>query len=342
MRRYRTHRPHRSCGRFRQAKAAETLIAELIGRNSAAYSANSSASVGASRPAPVFQGTTRGPVIPVGAARCVRAGSPEPTPCALACVRASCRRGTQRGASYRNRTGRLGKWRKSWRKNWREYFSRRLDDPRSRIWTRDAGSRRRRDAGNRRQWDAGSRQRRRRILQGVHLRRQHGELTGYSFQIRLLGSGALREQHQHIGVLLLRRLNVPQSRPDHWIRYEDWSRVRRRRCSSDAIEIRRGEAAEVRQGETVNFRQRELIEIRQREATETRQGIGGGGTNDGQGGQGHRDHRHPARSHLLCQLGLFVSLRFPVRFFGHLRSLRPQPSRKILPIAGQQTKEPSR
>jgi hypothetical protein len=48
MRRYRTHRPHRSCGRFRQAKAAESLIAELIGRNSAAYSANSCASVGAS------------------------------------------------------------------------------------------------------------------------------------------------------------------------------------------------------------------------------------------------------------------------------------------------------
>jgi len=139
---------------------------------------------------------------------------------------------------------------------------------------------------------SGSRQRRRhRILQGVHLRRQHGELTGYSFQIRLLGCGALRERHQRIGILLLRRLNVPQSRPDNWIRYEDWSWVRRR---SDAIEIRRGEAAEVRQGEPIDARQRELIEIRQREATETRQGIGGGGTNDGQGGQGHRYHRHPA------------------------------------------------
>jgi len=204
----------------------------------------------------------------------------------LACARARCRRRTQRSAPYRKGADRLGKWRKSWRKNWREYFSRRLDDPRARIWTWDAGSRRR--------WDAGSRQRRRhRILQGAHLRRQQGELTGYSFQIRLLGCGALRERHQHIGVLLLRRLNVPQSRPDNWIRYEDWSRVRRRRCS-DAIEIRRGEAAEVRHREPIDARQRELIEIRQREATETRQGIGGGGTNDGQGGQGHRYHRHPA------------------------------------------------
>ena len=106
----------------------------------------------------------------------------------LACVRARCRRRTQRGASYRNRAGGLGKWRKSWRKNWREYFSRRLDDPRARIWTWDAGSRRR--------WDAGSRQRRRHwIPQRAHLRRQQGELTGYSFQIRLLGCGALRERH---------------------------------------------------------------------------------------------------------------------------------------------------
>jgi hypothetical protein len=290
-------------------------------------------------------------------------------PCASACVRASCRRRTQRGASYRNRTGRLGKWRKSWRKHWRkhwrEYFSRRLDDPRARMLTWDAGSRRRQDAGShrrqdagshrrqdagsRRRWDAGSRQRRHRwILQRAHLRRQHGELAGYSFQIRLLSCGALRERRQHGCVLLLhgcvlllRRLNVPQSRPDNWIRYEDWSRVRRRRCS-DAIEIRRGEAAEVRQGETVNFRQRELIEIRQREATETRQEIGGGGTNDGQGGQGHRDHRHPARSHLLCQLGLFVSLRFPVRFFGHLRSLRLSPVARFFPSPVSKTKEPSR
>jgi hypothetical protein len=209
----------------------------------------------------------------------------------LACARARCRRGTQRSAPYRKGADRLGKCRKTYRKscrrkNWREYFSRRLDDPRARIWTWNAGSRRR--------WDAGSRQRRRHlILQGAHLRRQQGELTGYSFQVRLLGCGALRERHQHIGVLLLRRLNVPQSRPDNWIRYEDWSRVKRRGCS-DAIEIPRGEAAEVRQGEPIDARQRELIEIRQREATETRQGIGGGGTKDGQGSQGHRYHRHPA------------------------------------------------
>jgi hypothetical protein len=36
------------------------------------------------------------------------------------------------------------------------------------------------------------------------------------------------------------------------------------------------------------------MEIRQREAIESRQGIGGGGTNDGQGGQGNRYRRHPA------------------------------------------------
>jgi hypothetical protein len=60
------------------------------------------------------------------------------------------------------------------------------------------------------------------------------------------------------------------------------------------IEFWRGEAPEVRQGEPIDARQRELIEIRQREATETRQGIGGGGTKDGQGSQGHRYHRHPA------------------------------------------------
>jgi len=47
----------------------------------------------------------------------------------LACVRARCRRRTQRGASYRNRAGRLGKWRRKWMK----YFSRRLDDPSARI-----------------------------------------------------------------------------------------------------------------------------------------------------------------------------------------------------------------
>jgi hypothetical protein len=35
------------------------------------------------------------------------------------------------------------------------------------------------------------------------------------------------------------------------------------------------------------------MEIRQSEASETRQKIGGGGTNDGQGGQRHRYHRRP-------------------------------------------------
>jgi hypothetical protein len=204
----------------------------------------------------------------------------------LACARARCRRRTQRSAPYRKGADRLERCRKSWGKNWREYFSRRLDDTRARIWTWDAGSHRR--------CDAGSRQRRRHlILQGAHLRRQQGELTGYSFQIRLLGCGALHERHQHIGVLLLRRLNIPQSRPDNWIRYEDWSRVGRRRCS-DASGIWRGEAAEVRQGELIDVRPRELFEIRQRETTETRQGIGGGGTNDGQGSQGHSYHRPPA------------------------------------------------
>jgi len=203
----------------------------------------------------------------------------------LACARARCRRRTQRSAPYRKGADRLGKWRRSWRQSWREYFSRRLDDPRARIWTWDAGSRRR--------WNAGSRQRRRHlILQGAHLRRQQGELTGYSFQIRLLGSGALHERHQNVGVLLLRRLNVPQARPDNWIRYEDGSRDRRRRYS-DTFVIWRGEAAEVRQGEPIDARQRDL-KIRQREATKTRQEIGGGGTNDGKGAQAHGYHRHLA------------------------------------------------
>ena len=94
-----------------------------------------------------------------------------------------------------------------------------MDDPRARIRTRDAGCRQRAA-------DAGSRQRlrRRRILQRVHLRRQQGELTGYSFQIRLLGCCGLRERRQRIDVLLLRRLNVSQSRPDDRIRNEDWRR----------------------------------------------------------------------------------------------------------------------
>jgi hypothetical protein len=95
---------------------------------------------------------------------------------------------------------------------------------------------------------------------------QQGKLTSYFSQIRPLGFGALRERLQHIGVFLLRGLNVPQSGPENRIRDEDWRRGRGRSCS-DAIESRRGEAAEVRQGEPIKARQRELIEIRQREAT---------------------------------------------------------------------------
>ena len=69
--------------------------------------------------------------------------------------------------------------------------------------------------------DAGSRQRRHRTLHSVHLRRQRGKLTGYSFQIRLLSRGVLRERHQHSGVLLLRQLNILQCRADGGIRYRD-------------------------------------------------------------------------------------------------------------------------
>ena len=61
-------------------------------------------------------------------------------------------------------------------------------------------------------WDAGSRQRRHRILQSVRLRRQRGELTGYSFQIRLLSCGALRQRDQYSCILLLRQLNILQRR----------------------------------------------------------------------------------------------------------------------------------
>lgn len=118
-------------------------------------------------------------------------------------------------------------------------------------------------------WDAGSRQRRHwilqsadlRILQSAHLHRQQGELTGYSFQIRLLRCRALRERRQHSCVLLLRQLNIPQCRPDDRIWYWGWSRLTWRLCS-DPIEIRKGEAAEVRQRETIKTRQGKLIEIR--------------------------------------------------------------------------------
>ena len=115
----------------------------------------------------------------------------------LSCARSWCRRRTQRGASDRNRADRFGQL--------RSYFSRRPDDPSARIWI----------------WDAGSRHRRHRALQSGRLRRQRGELTGYSSQIRLLSCGTLRERLQHSRVLLLRQLNILQCRADGGIRYRD-------------------------------------------------------------------------------------------------------------------------
>ena len=116
----------------------------------------------------------------------------------LSCARARCGRRTQRGAADRNRA--------DWFGQCGNYFSRGPDDP----------------STNTRMWDAGSRQRRRhRILHRVELRRYQGELTGYSFQIRLLSRGTLREQYQHSCVLLLRQLNILQCRADGGIRYRD-------------------------------------------------------------------------------------------------------------------------
>jgi hypothetical protein len=138
----------------------------------------------------------------------------------LSCAGARCRRGTKRGASNRNGAERF--------RQRGSYLSRPHDESNPSIWARDAGSR----------------QRRHRTLQRVHLRRKRGELTGYSFQIRLLVCGALGERHQHSCVLLLRRLkipvrqlNIPQSRTDEGIRYPDCSRLAWRRCK-EAIEIR--------------------------------------------------------------------------------------------------------
>src|SRR3984893_17017459 len=103
------------------------------------------------------------------------------------------------------------------------------------------------------------------------------------------------------------------------------------------------EAIEIRQREVIEIRQREVIEIRRREAIEIRQRIGGGRANDGQGGQGHHYRRHSARSPLRCRLRLFISLRFFVRCFSHLRSLRVSPVARFFLAADQQTKkEPSR
>jgi hypothetical protein len=187
-------------------------------------------------------------------------------------------------------------------------------------------------------WDAGSRQRRHRTLHSVHLRRQRGELTGYSSQIRLLSCGALRERHQHGSVLLLRQLNILKCRADRGIRYRDRSRFTCRLCG-EAIEIRQRETVEIRQGKAIEIRQREAIEIRQGEAIEIRQGIGGGRANDGQGGQGHQYRRDPVRSPLKCRLRLLICLRFFVRGFSHLRSLRVSPVARFFLAADQQNKK---
>ncbi len=132
-------------------------------------------------------------------------------------------------------------------------------------------------------WDAGSRQRRHRILQSVGLRRQRGELTGYSLQIRLLSCGTLRERHQHSCTLLLRRLNILQCGGDG-IWYRGGSRLtwRLRSGAIGSWAIGSG-AIESRQREAIEIWQRELIEIRQREV-KIRQRVGGGRADDGQGG----------------------------------------------------------
>ncbi len=176
--------------------------------------------------------------------------------------------------------------------------------------------------------DTGSRQRRGGILQSLGLRRQRGELAGYSFQIRLLSCGALRERHQRSRVLLLRQLKIRQCRPDEGIRSRGWSRLGWR-LRSEALEIGQREPVEVRPGQVIEIRQGEVIETRQSEAIGIRQGIGGGRTNDGQGGQGHHYRRHPARSHLLCRLRLLIAFHSFIRCVSHLRSLRVSPSRKI-------------
>jgi hypothetical protein len=94
--------------------------------------------------------------------------------------------------------------------------------------------------------------------------------------------------------------------------------------------------------EAIEIRQREVIEIRQREAIEIWQGIGNGRANDGQGGQGHHYRRHPARSPLLCRLRLFISLRFFIRCFSHLRSLRVSPVARFFLAADQKSKKSRR
>ena len=204
-------------------------------------------------------------------------------------------------------------------------------------------------------WDAGSRQRRHRILHRVQLRRwrhrilhrvqlrrYQGELTGYSFQVRLFICGALRERRQHSRVLLLRQLNILQRGVDGWLRYRGGSRLMWRQCN-EAVEIRQGE---VRQREAIEIRQREIrqreaIEVRQREIRqrEIRQRIGGGRANDGQGGQGYQYRWHSTRSPLLCRLRLFLFLCFFVRCFSHLRSLRISPVARFFLAADQENKK---
>jgi hypothetical protein len=170
----------------------------------------------------------------------------------LSCAQVRGRRRTQRGASDRNRADRF--------RQCGNYFSRGPDDPRTNI----------------RMWNAGSRQRRHRILHGVQLRRYQGELTGYSFQIRLFICGALRERHQHSRVLLLRRLNILQCRADNGIRYRDGNRLMWRLCS-EAVEIRQ---REIRHREAIKIRQRD---IREREVIKIRQRIGHRRANDDHG-----------------------------------------------------------
>jgi len=220
----------------------------------------------------------------------------------LSCARARCprRRRTERSTADRNRADRFGQ-RRRWR---RSHFSLRQDDPGARFSMRDAGRR----------------QRRYRALQGVHLRRQRGDLTGYFSQVRLLGCSTLRERHQHGSVLLLRRdnillrqLNIPQRRADNGIRYPDRSRLTWRRCR-EATEIRPGEILrEIRQREAAR-----QIETWQPEEIGIREGVGGGRADDGQG-KGHQDRRPPVRRPLLRHLRRIVVLRYFIRRFRHLR-----------------------
>jgi len=174
-------------------------------------------------------------------------------------------------------------------------------------------------------------------MQGFDLRRQRGELAGYSLQFRLLRRGAVSEQHQGRRVLLLRRLDIPlrrldipQRRVDDGVRLRWRSRLGRRRCGGNASGSRRGRrrALEPRQGDAIEFRERQAIEFRQRDRIEQGEAIGigeevrGGRANDGQRRQRHHGHRHAARRPLQHRLGLIV-LRCFVQRLGHLRSQRP-------------------